>query len=174
MQSDLLQILVLASVGLAFILLRDGGGALVFLLALLEGLWIACARAVESFRHTSSNPYKNLALVGLIVLIIGWGKIIALYGIEDVVRTVINPRGSGRVVERDRCLDNQRKVYDHVSRELHEGTRRFAKGRLYLFKPGMECPYKGHYYIDNEGCLSCERHGRNIGLPKLGENKGTP
>jgi len=171
MQSDLLQILALTTAGFLFILFRDGGRAYGTIMTFVENSWIRAAAAMEPLQALHGTSYLRLVLVGVIVLIIGWCKIVSIFGMDDVIRTVMNPSSAQLTRELDECLVTQQAVYEKLNGRVRSGTWKAAPGPLNMFESGMECPYRGHYFINKEGFLSCDRHGRNQKCPSLLQNQ---
>jgi hypothetical protein len=158
-------ILILSFTGLFFLYVREGE----------RGIRKAINPFLEKFRHLgqslknraelSRDPYYRFIFLGLILLIIGWGKIVSLYGVEDLVQSIADPTRT--TLYADDCLKNQREVHKKLSEESASYSRTFKSGPLYRFEKGMECPNGGRYVLDREGRLSCEKHGKNDDLPPL-------
>jgi hypothetical protein len=163
--SDLLIILILSFTGLFALYVGGGERGVTRVTGPMLRQISSFMQSLKNAGKLSGDPYYRLIFLGLVLLIIGWGKIVAICGAADLVQSIMEP--SRPTLFADDCLKNQRDVHKRLSEETSKYSRSFKSGPLYRFEKGMECPNGGRYIIDSRGCLSCEKHGKNDDLPPL-------
>ena len=178
MISDFLLVFFLGLAGFIYVAVREGESGI----QRLFGVFGKGIRDLFNSQWTRRSLFNDsryfLILAGVVLLLIGNVKNLAVMGPAAYYRFLTHPSTQNTMKDTLDCLNNQVKLYKLLQDEAKEYSSTYTPGPVYRTEKGMRCPHGDEEYsIDNEGYLFCKKHGglkqfnRFEPLPMSGEVK---
>lgn len=112
---------------------------------------------------TWRHPCFRLAGLALLTLTAGWVGVLFTHGASGLpLSSQMQPSSAHAKV----CHRMQSEIHAHASYKARIGLLVLKPGTV-VDTPGARCPYGGVIRIDEEGFLTCSRHGPNPSLEAL-------
>jgi hypothetical protein len=115
----------------------------------------------ERWAPALAHPASKAGILLLVCIVFGWLSQFAVVGWEEMATFAPDRRDTGAcwILQR---VEAEEVVFDFMQR----GRKGIERGKP-LPNPVRTCPVGGRYLVDNEGYITCTRHGRAPGTRRV-------